>query len=42
MKSMDVRVVKQSIYRLRKQFMDYSVGYSIEHKRGQGYRFVEC
>jgi DNA-binding response OmpR family regulator len=41
MDAIDVRVVKQSIYRLRKQLTEYGVGYSIEHRRGQGYRFME-
>ena len=37
----DVRAVKQNIYRIRRAFTECGIGYSIEHKRGKGYRFVE-
>ena len=41
MHSMDLRVVKQCIYRLRKSFTDNGVYCSIVLKRGRGYRFME-
>jgi DNA-binding response OmpR family regulator len=41
MEAFDIRAVKQNIYRIRKSFTENSVGYSIEQRRGLGYRFIE-
>jgi DNA-binding response OmpR family regulator len=40
MDAVDVRVVKQSVYRLRKVFTENGISCSIGYRRGQGYRFA--
>lgn len=41
MDAVDTRVVRQVVYRLRKNLSLNGVGYSIEQKHGHGYRFTE-